>query len=43
MIELKEEHYLQVLNKMPERFRETNLRSFELGKTLYEEFEYNSH
>ncbi len=42
-IDLKEEHYLQVLNNMPERMRETNLRSFELGKTLYEEFEGRSH
>ena len=39
--DLKEEHYLQVLNKMPERVRETNLRSFELGKKLYEEFAVN--
>ena len=42
-IDLKDEHYLQVLNNMPERFRENNLRSFDLGKALYEEFEQNSH
>jgi Pyruvate/2-oxoacid:ferredoxin oxidoreductase gamma subunit len=42
-IDLKEEHYLQVLNNMPERVRETNLRSYELGKTIYEEFEGNAH
>ncbi len=42
-IDLRNEHYLQVLNNMPERVRENNLRSFELGKALYEEFERNSH
>ncbi|MFX1340286.1 MAG: hypothetical protein ACFFDK_16875, partial [Promethearchaeota archaeon] len=43
IIELKEEHYLQVLNNMPERVKEPNLRSFELGKTLHEEFKVNTH
>ena len=42
-IDLKDEQYLQVLKDMPERFRENNLRSFELGKALYEEFESESH
>jgi len=40
-IDLREDHYLQVLNNMPERVRETNLKSFELGKTLYKEFKTN--
>lgn len=41
-IDLREEHYLQVLNNMPERFRETNIKSYQLGKTLYEELKINS-
>jgi len=41
-IDLREEHYLQVLNDMPERFRETNIKSYQLGKTLYEELKINS-
>ncbi|MHA2197568.1 MAG: 2-oxoacid:acceptor oxidoreductase family protein [Promethearchaeota archaeon] len=36
-IDLKEEHYDQVFNRMPERFRDVNLRSFQLGKMLYQE------
>lgn len=40
-IDLKEDYYLQVLNNMPDRIRETNLKSFQLGKTLYNEFENN--
>lgn len=38
-IDLKDEHYLQVLNELPERFRKTNILSFQLGKALYQEFE----
>ncbi|TFG26957.1 MAG: hypothetical protein EU532_08535 [Promethearchaeota archaeon] len=38
-IDLREEHYLQVLNKLPDRFRKTNLLSYQLGKSLYHEFE----
>jgi 2-oxoglutarate ferredoxin oxidoreductase subunit gamma len=41
-IDLKEEYYLQVINNMPERIRNINLRSFQLGKTLYEELKINS-
>lgn len=41
-IDLREDHYLQVLNNMPERVRETNLKSFQLGKTLYGEFKGNT-
>jgi hypothetical protein len=37
-IELKDEHYLKVFNTMPERTRKNNLRSFELGKSLFQEF-----
>ena len=37
-INLKEDHYLQVLHSMPNRVRETNLKSFALGKTLFHEF-----
>ena len=40
-IELKTEHYFQVFNKMPERFRDINIRSFQIGKTLYKEFSHN--
>ena len=36
-IDIKEEHYSQVLNSMPERLREVNNRSFQLGKDLYQE------
>lgn len=36
-IDLREEHYNQVLNSMPERVRENNNRSFQLGKELYHE------
>jgi Pyruvate/2-oxoacid:ferredoxin oxidoreductase gamma subunit len=36
-IELKEEHYMSVLNEMPVRFRETNINTFILGKKLYHE------
>ncbi len=38
-IDLREEHYLQVLNNMPERFRESNIKSYQLGKKIYEELE----
>jgi Pyruvate/2-oxoacid:ferredoxin oxidoreductase gamma subunit len=37
LVELKSEHYQQVFDKMPERFRNINLKSFELGKLLYQE------
>ncbi|MHA2281669.1 MAG: 2-oxoacid:acceptor oxidoreductase family protein [Promethearchaeota archaeon] len=36
-IDLKEEYYNQVFNSMPERVRDVNLRSFQLGKNLYQE------
>lgn len=36
-IDLKEEYYLQVLNNMPNRRREVNIRSFQLGKNLFKE------
>jgi Pyruvate/2-oxoacid:ferredoxin oxidoreductase gamma subunit len=36
-IELNDEHYYHVLNKMPERFRDINIRSFELGKELFKD------
>ncbi len=36
-IDIKEEHYSQVLNSMPERVRDVNNRSFQLGKDLYQE------
>ena len=36
-IELKEEYYTQVFNSMPERVKDVNLRSFQLGKNLYQE------
>jgi 2-oxoglutarate ferredoxin oxidoreductase subunit gamma len=42
-IDLRDDHYLQVINSMPERVRENNLRSYELGKTLYKEFGNKSH
>ena len=34
---LKNDHYHQVIQRMPERFRETNLRAFQLGVRLYQE------
>ena len=34
---LQNSHYLQVIQRMPERFREANLRAFELGEKLYKE------
>lgn len=37
-IELKDEHYSKVFNTMPERTRKNNLRSFELGKNLFNDF-----
>ncbi|TFF98082.1 MAG: hypothetical protein EU540_08250 [Promethearchaeota archaeon] len=40
-IDLKKEHYFQVFNKMPERFRDINIRSFQIGKTLYKESSHN--
>ena len=40
-IELKDEHYSKVFNTMPERTRKNNLRSFELGKTLFQEYKEN--
>ena len=36
-IDIKEKHYNQVLNSLPERLREVNNRSFQLGKDLYKE------
>ena len=36
-IDIKEEHYRQVLNNMPERLKTLNNRSFQLGKDLYHE------
>jgi len=36
-INIKEEHYSQVLNNMPERLKDLNNRSFQLGKDLYQE------
>ena len=41
-IDLKEEYYTQVLNTMPERFRDVNFRSFQLGRSLYKELKTNS-
>lgn len=41
-IDLKEEYYIQVLNSMPERFRDVNLRSFQLGRSLYKEIKTES-
>ena len=34
---LEDDHYRQVIEKMPQRFREVNSRAFELGKSLFEE------
>ncbi|MHA1986602.1 MAG: 2-oxoacid:acceptor oxidoreductase family protein [Promethearchaeota archaeon] len=36
-IDLKEEYYAQIFKSMPERVRDVNLRSFQLGKNLYQE------
>jgi len=36
-IDLKEDYYNQVFNSMPGRVRDVNLRSFQLGKNLYQE------
>ena len=36
-INLKEENYNQVLNKMPERFRAINIQGYQLGQVLYQE------
>ncbi len=35
--ELEDDHYHQVIESMPARFREVNLQAFELGKILYNE------
>ena len=40
-ISLKKEHYIQVFNNMPERIRDVNIRSFQIGKTLYKECSHN--
>ena len=34
---LEDDHYRQVIDSMPQRFREVNLRAFELGKRLFVE------
>ena len=34
---LKNDHYRQVIQSLPQRFRKANLRAFELGKTLFNE------
>ena len=34
---LKNDHYRQVIESLPQRFRKVNLRAFELGKTLFNE------
>jgi Pyruvate/2-oxoacid:ferredoxin oxidoreductase gamma subunit len=34
---LKDDHYRQVIENMPQRFREVNSRAFELGKMLFDE------
>jgi 2-oxoglutarate ferredoxin oxidoreductase subunit gamma len=36
-INIQEDHYNQVFNSMPERVRDNNNRSFQLGKDLYHE------
>ncbi|MFW9865138.1 MAG: 2-oxoacid:acceptor oxidoreductase family protein [Candidatus Thorarchaeota archaeon] len=36
-INIKEEHYNEILKSMPERVKEINIQSFELGKNLYAE------
>jgi len=38
-ISLKNEHYLQVFNRM--KNRDINIRSFQIGKTLYKDFSHN--
>jgi 2-oxoglutarate ferredoxin oxidoreductase subunit gamma len=42
IFELKEEHYDQVLNRMPKRFRAVNIKSYQLGQALCQEFINNS-
>ena len=37
-IKLIDEYYHKVFNTMPERTRDNNFRSFELGKTLFNDF-----
>jgi len=37
-IDLKENHYDQVLNNMPERYRDMNIQCYQLGQALYREF-----
>jgi hypothetical protein len=34
---LEDDHYRQVIESMPPRFRELNTRAFELGKMLFDE------
>ena len=34
---LEDDHYRQVIENMPQRFREVNSRAFELGKMLFDE------
>jgi 2-oxoglutarate ferredoxin oxidoreductase subunit gamma len=34
---LEDDHYRKVIQRMPQRFRETNARAFALGATLYQE------
>ena len=34
-IDLKEGHYGQVLKSMPKRFRDINIKSYQLGQALY--------
>jgi Pyruvate/2-oxoacid:ferredoxin oxidoreductase gamma subunit len=34
---LEDDHYRQVMERMPPRFKEVNARAFELGKMLFEE------
>jgi len=41
-IDIKEEHYSQILNSMPERVKDINKQSFQLGKNLYQEIFVNS-
>lgn len=41
-VALKEDHYLKVLNSLPQRVREVNIRSFQIGKALYQEYGNNS-
>ncbi|MFX1567488.1 MAG: 2-oxoacid:acceptor oxidoreductase family protein [Promethearchaeota archaeon] len=37
-IDLKKEHYNQVLNNMPKRFRAINIQCYQLGQALYQEY-----